>query len=389
LNRATPTPRQLKVLELNVPFHSPAGAAPADSGVDPIDDDLVSLRSESLRAPLSDMLGFAELIASSDLTNDQRELYTESLLREGRRLTALVDHALGLRRLETGRRDLDIEPVDVRSLIHRAVMVAGQDERTPIGVRMPDQLPLVSADAEAILEVLGNFLSNARVFSPKGGAITIEAHAAADVVEISIRDHGVGLVTDDLPRLFKKFYRNDTAARRHGPGAGLGLAINHMIIEAHGGQVSVMSKGPGKGARFQFTLPLARPIAPSEYILIVEDDAVFAALVKAEFAIFGMSSVRAADAETAEHILLDAPPRAVVLDLVLPGIQGEDFLAHIQAGNGAGLPVVVVTAKDLTPAEISALESAGALAVLPKEAGAPQAAVALIADALALDLLTL
>jgi len=145
----------------------------------------------------------------------------------------------------------------------------------------------------------------------------------------------------------------------------------------------VMSKGLGKGARFQFSLPVAHPIPESEYILIVEDDAGFASLIRAELATLGFSTVRASDAETAQHMLVEAPPRAVILDLVLPGLQGEEFLALLHAGLGVHLPIVVLTSKSLELDEISALENAGAIAVLPKEAGGPQAAVALIAQALA------
>jgi CheY-like chemotaxis protein len=331
------------------------------------------------------MVGFAELIASGDLTDEQRQLYTASMLREGRRLTSLIDNALALQRLETGHRDLDLAPVDLGALIKRAVVSAGEEAKSPISVRLPNGLPLVSADAEAMLEVFANFLSNARVFSPRGGVITIEARPAGDMIEISIRDHGVGVGPDELPKLFQKFYRADSGARRRGPGAGLGLAINHRIIEAHGGSVSATSKGPGKGSTFQFTLPIARRVTGSGYILIVEDDPGFAGLIKAEFATLGFSTVRAPDAETAKHMLVETTPRAIVLDLRLPGLQGEDFLAHMRTGFGTRLPVVVMTAKNLGPDEISALETAGAMAVLPKEAGAPQAAVALIAEALSLD----
>jgi two-component system phosphate regulon response regulator PhoB len=95
--------------------------------------------------------------------------------------------------------------------------------------------------------------------------------------------------------------------------------------------------------------------------------------------------VRAADAETAERLLVDMMPLAIVLDLALPGLQGEDFLARLWASGGVRLPVVVLTMKNLRPDQISALELIGATAVLPKEAGAPQAAVALIAQTLALQ----
>ena len=390
MNRPNPTPARLNAIDLTVRLGGPSaeratGGRETVRDTDPGDDDVVSLRSQALRAPLANMVGFAELIASSDLTKEQRQLFVASLLREGRRLTALIDNALALHRLESGHRDLDLAPVDVRSLIVRAVAAAGEDKQRPIDVHVPDKLPLVSADAEAILEVLANFVSNARTFSPHGGDITIDARAAGDMVEVSIRDHGLGVDPEELPRLFRKFYRADSGVRRRSPGSGMGLAINHRIIEAHGGQVSATSKGAGKGTRFQFTLPVARQVTGTGYILIVEDDASFASLIKAEFATLGLDTVRATDAETAQHMLVDTTPRAIVLDLRLPGLQGEDFLAHMRAGFGTRLPVVVLTAKELAPAEISALETAGAMAVLPKEAGAPQAAVALIAGALALD----
>jgi CheY-like chemotaxis protein len=387
---ASRTPPKLTVIDFSA---SRSDAPPQlavidkDSGKQTVraDDDLVSLRSHELRTPLASMVGFAELIASGDLTDEQRKLYAGFLLREGRRLDALINNALALQRLETGHREMNVGPVDVHSLIARAVLAAGEDGRRPIRVRLPKQLPLVAADTEAILEVLANFLSNARRFSPDGGAIEIAARHAGEMVAVRIQDHGVGIAAEALPNMFRKFYRADSGVRRLGPGSGLGLAMNHRLIAAHGGQVEAGSNGPGKGAHFQFTLPVSRPGIGAADVLIVEDDAGFASLMKAEFAANGISSIRASDGETAEHILVDVTPRAIVLDLILPGLQGEELLAGLRRGGRERLPVVVVSVKDLTPDEVSALEAAGAMAVLPKEAGAPQATVALIADALAID----
>lgn len=385
--------RRLKVVDSDGPLAARSAVA-AVIDTDPVseadrtDDDLVLLRGVELRPFLASMVGFSDLIASGDLNDDQRLLYIGALLREGRRLTGLLNNALALQRLEMGHRELDLAPVDLRALIQRAVLAAGKDEKRPIDVHLPEQLPLVTADAEAILEVLASFLSNARRFSPDGGAIRIRARQAGDMVEVYIRDHGVGIEAEALPKLFRKFYRADGVVRRLGPGAGLGLAINHKIIDAHGGHVEAVSKGLGKGAGFRFTLPISRPEALSGDVLIVEDDPGFASLMRAEFAAEGLSTVRADDAETAEQMLLDVTPRAIILDLSLPGLQGEDFLARMRANGGKRLPVVVLTAKDLGPEEISALEATGAMAVLPKEAGAPQAAVTLIAEALALNPVT-
>ncbi|MGA8923525.1 MAG: ATP-binding protein [Candidatus Dormiibacterota bacterium] len=345
-----------------------------------LEDVLVCLPSRQLRAPLSTMVGVAELIASSHMTSEQCRAYAVILVREGRRLTAMVKSSLELQDLETGGHAFDRTLADVASLIHRAVKAAGEDVERPISVDLPDALPLVYVDPEAILVVLANFLSNARGFSPAGGTITVAARAESGVVKVSITDEGVGVGAEALPRLFGKFYRADPRLR---PGLGLGLAINHRIIEDHGGRIAVESSGLGKGTRFEFTLETAPPDHKPADVLIVEDDAMFAVLLKAELAELGLTTVRASDAESAERILASMTPRAILLDLMLPGMQGEEFLARATSSAGRTLPVVVVTVKDLGPEEISALESAGALAVLPKGAGAPEAAVKLIADTLA------
>jgi CheY-like chemotaxis protein len=381
VNRTGATGGRLKVQLVPPPLASQDRRA-TDAGSP---DDLVSLRGHELRNAVSSIVGCAELIDSGALAGDQLHLYTGILLRETRRLSGLITSADQLRHLEHGDRDLELAPVDLRSLIKRAVLIAGDDDLRPIEAVLPEHLPLVRGEAEALLAVLANFLSNARRFSPDGGPIEIAAHQHGDQVEVSIEDHGVGIDAEALPKLFRKFYRSDNGVGRLAPGGGLGLAINRRLIEAHGGQVEATSNGAGKGSRFQFSLPISEASAASGDILIVEDDPGFAKLIKAEFAANGLTTVRASDAETAQEMLAHMSPRAIILDLMLPGLQGEDFLARIWADGRKHFPVVVLTMKDLRPEQISALETTGATAVLPKEAGAPQAAVALIARALALD----
>jgi CheY-like chemotaxis protein len=374
MSRADSSPTRLRVLG---PAAGHALNIPDDRA-----DDLVTLGARELRHAIASIISSAELLDSGALIDERVRLYSEIVLRESRRLTALIDSAVALQHLEHGDRELDLAPVDIRSLIRRAVLAAGKDDLRPIAVSAPVNLPLVHAEAEAILEVLHNFLTNARRFSPEGGEITITARQVGDMIEIEVADNGIGIDAETLPKLFRKFYRGDIGVGRLAPGAGLGLAVNHRIIEAHGGQVVASSKGLGHGARFQFTLPICQPGAASADVLIVEDDAGYARLMKAELETEGFSTVRAADAETAELLLAFLRPRAIILDLALPGLQGEDLLARMWA-RGSALPTVVLTMKNLVPDEISALETKGVTAVLPKEAGALQAAVALIASVLA------
>jgi PAS domain S-box-containing protein len=347
-------------------------------------DEMVSLVSHELRTPLASLLGFTELLYSRELTEPQRKQYLEVMLREGRRLTDLINDVLHLQRLEAGHQDMNVAPADLEALIRRSVVAIGEDVKTPIRIRTTPDLPLVKVDTDAVLQVLGNFLTNARKYSPNGGSIVISTQVVGDMVEIEIQDHGLGLPADALPKLFATFYRVENTDRRLIKGTGLGLAINRKIVESHGGRVEVHSDGLGRGSRFVFSLPAVVESPKAADVLIVEDDIGYARLLQEQFVARGLTAVRAADAETAERLLKDGmKPRAVVTDLVLPGVQGEEFMNRLGAYRDSAVPVVVLTVKNLAPVEISALEKVGATAVLPKEAGASETAVGLITDALA------
>jgi two-component system, OmpR family, sensor histidine kinase VicK len=346
-------------------------------------DEMVSLVSHELRTPLASLLGFTELLYSRDFNADQRKQYLEVMLREGRRLTDLINDVLHIQRLEAGHQNLNLAPADVQALITRAVAAAGEDAERPIEVNLTPGLPLVMVDTDAILQVLANFLTNARKYSPDGGAILVTTHLVGDMVEIHVLDHGLGLPAEVLPKLFATFYRVESGDHRVIKGTGLGLSINRRIVEAHGGRVAAYSEGRGSGSRFQFALPAVQTAVEDADVLIVEDDSGFARLLQEQFVARGMTTVRTADAETAQRLLKQGmKPRAVVADLVLPGVQGEEFVAKLGAEAGNVVPVLVLTVKNLAPAEISALEKAGVTAVLPKEAGASQVAVSLITEAL-------
>ncbi|HXD82285.1 MAG TPA: PAS domain S-box protein [Candidatus Acidoferrum sp.] len=347
-------------------------------------DEMVSLVSHELRTPLASLLGFTELLYSREFTEEQRRQYLGVMLREGRRLTDLINDVLHIQRLEAGHQDLNLAPADLEALIQRAVNAAGVDVLRPIQVRTSGQLPLAMIDTDSILQVLANFLANARKYSPDGGDILVTTNLVGGMITIDVQDAGLGLPADELPKLFATFYRVESGDRRLIKGTGLGLAINRRIVEAQGGEVSAHSDGPGKGSRFQFTVPVVEPGPKVADVLIVEDDSGFGRLLQEQFVARGLTAVRAADAETAQRLLKEGmKPRAVISDLLLPGVQGEEFVARLGSETGPAVPVVVLTVKQLAPHELSALEKVGVTAVLPKEAGATQAAASLIVAALA------
>ena len=234
--------------------------------------DFVSNISHELRTPLTSLRAVVEtlqdgaleetLVAHSFLERAERELDT---------LTQMVEELLELSRIESGEVPLRLEPTDIGELIFDALdRLHPQAERADIAidVQVAERLPMVSADAERMQRVVANLVHNAIKFTPAHGTIIITARLndRADVqaeVLLSVKDNGMGIAPDDLPRIFERFYKSDRARTRGGSGTGLGLAIARHLVEAHGGRIWAKSK-QGKGSTFFFTLPVSqRPVNKS------------------------------------------------------------------------------------------------------------------------------
>jgi PAS domain S-box-containing protein len=349
-------------------------------------DEMVSMVSHEMRTPLASIVGFTELLVTREVTPEQRKEYLGVMLQEGHRLTALINDFLDLRRIEGGHLTMRFAPADMSALLGRALDLFSDPAHAPIETSIAEDLPLVRADGDSIFRVMANLLSNARKYSPNGGSIVVGAKVVDGMVEVSIRDEGLGIPPEALSHLFHKFYRVDTADRRAIKGTGLGLAISKNIVEAHGGKIGGSSKGLGKGSTFYFTIPIVRDQSHIGDVLVVEDDSGFARLLEAELTARGLSSVWAADAETAEHLMATNGARAVVLDLLLPGLSGEAFLQRLRKKHGPSVPVVIVTLKDLDAAASLVLQKAGVTAVLRKGPGMAEAAANLVAKSLVPEL---
>lgn len=343
-------------------------------------DELVSVVSHELRTPLASVVGFAELLLTQNYDEPQRREFLTIMHQEGRRLTALINDFLDLQRMESQRQSVHAEPVALGELLRRAIIVSGEDPQRPIVLDAGDEPLEVEADADRVVQVLVNLLSNARKYSPKGGTIRVSTQLGELGVRVLVQDNGLGLPPEAMPHLFNKFYRVDNSDRRSIGGTGLGLAICRQIISEHGGRIGVTSDGPGKGSTFWFTLPLSKPNPEVGDVLIVEDDAGFSRLLDAELAALGLSSVRVANAEHALERLANAPPKAMVLDLLLPGISGEQLFDFARHARLELPPVVVVTVRNLDPVERLDLEGRGVVAVFTKGPYVATDAAACLAD---------
>lgn len=223
--------------------------------------DFVANVSHELRTPLTSIRGFAETLlegALDDKKNNRR--FVEIIKTHAIHLSELTSELLTLATLESQGFSLSYQELDLKALIHDVVestrSLASRKEQA-IEVMMADELPHLGADRDRIRQVLTNLLDNAIKFTPEGGKIMVQVNLApsGDLVEMHVRDNGIGIPSADLPRIFERFYRVDKVRSREQGGTGLGLAIVKHIVEAHRGRVEVGSV-LGQGSEFTVILPI-------------------------------------------------------------------------------------------------------------------------------------
>jgi signal transduction histidine kinase len=219
--------------------------------------DFVATVSHEFRSPLTSMKHLLEMLEQNAVpSEDRRRRYYEVLSRETERLHRLVEDLLNFQRMEAGRAEYVLEPLDAAALVKAAAEdFAGHLEaadRLTVEVAAPDAV--VHADREALSRAIWNLLDNAAKYSPDGQAITLRLDAAGGAVRIAVRDRGPGIPTMEQAQVFGRFYRAPSAIKAGVRGTGIGLASVQHIVRAHGGEVELESS-PGHGSTFTIVLP--------------------------------------------------------------------------------------------------------------------------------------
>lgn len=222
--------------------------------------DFVANVSHELRTPLTSIKGYAETLLDGALKDERNAKdFIEIIYHDSDRLAKLIDDLLDLSRIESGKLKMVLLPVDILEVIKKAFAVlAPQAKKKSITINLdssPD-LPKVLADESRLSQVVLNLLDNAIKYTPEGGKVFIFAFTKEQYVQVDIKDTGIGIPPESLPRIFERFYRVDKARSRQLGGTGLGLSIVKHIVLAHGGQVWVESELE-KGSTFSFTIPQA------------------------------------------------------------------------------------------------------------------------------------
>jgi signal transduction histidine kinase len=220
--------------------------------------DFVANVSHELRTPLTALTGSAEILASDDaLTTEQRERFGAVVLNSARRMQRLVDDLLDLSRIESGGWVPHPELVDVASVARDVIASAQDDARSKsiaLECRVHTAARTLYADPTALHQVLFNLVNNAIRYTLTGGVVSIVSEPAPGGATITVRDTGVGIAPEHLPRIFERFYRADPSRARDAGGTGLGLAIMKHLVEAHGGAVRAEST-PNRGTRVSAFFP--------------------------------------------------------------------------------------------------------------------------------------
>lgn len=211
--------------------------------------------AHEMRTPLTALEGYVEGLIDGVFAPEPDILGAAS--DELRRLRRLADDLSALSRAEEQRLDLTLADTDLVGLAEKAASrLAPQFNGAGVTLTVAASPPLpVRADPDRITQVLTNIIGNALTATPAGGSVTVQTRANARQAQVVVTDTGVGLATVDLERVFERFYRAPGQPRR-APGSGIGLTIARNIAQAHGGEVTAASAGPGAGATFTLTLPL-------------------------------------------------------------------------------------------------------------------------------------
>ncbi len=314
--------------------------------------------SHELRTPLNAVIGFSDVLLERMFgeLNERQEEYVRDIRDSGRHLLELINEILDLSKVEAGRMELELGTLSLPGLLeHALAMVRERAARHGITVSL-DMAPEVGdvwADELKLKQVVLNLLSNAVKFTPDGGSVDVHAEIAGDEAQVVVRDTGIGIAEAEQERIFEAFQRGGREARSATEGTGLGLTLSKRIVELHGGRLWMTSE-LGAGSTFGFAVPvgpageLPEGIAPDgETVLVVEDDPHSAELLELYLAGAGYRVAHARDGAEGLEMARRLRPRAVLLDILLPRVDGWELLARLKADPAtAACPVVIVSMLD-------------------------------------------
>jgi PAS domain S-box-containing protein len=309
-------------------------------------DEFLALLGHELRNPLAPILTALELMKLRDAEALAKERAV--IERQVKHVVRLVDDLLDVSRITRGKVSIERKPIELADALAAAIELTSpllEQRAHRLTVSVPRGL-MVEGDPLRLAQVFTNLLMNAAKYTPQGGSVTILGQRFGDRARIVVRDTGIGIRPEILPRVFDLFVQERQALDRSEGGLGLGLAIVRSLVELHGGSVAASSQGPGHGSEFFVELPVSLPLCKLESqrppaepakrpdgfrILVVDDNEDAADLLAGLLQTWGHTVEVAYDGPSALKLVEAFTPRVALLDIGLPAMDGYELARRLRA----------------------------------------------------------
>jgi signal transduction histidine kinase/ActR/RegA family two-component response regulator len=340
-------------------------------------DEFLATLAHELRNPLAPMVNALSMLNRDDASGATRRRAEQILGRQLAHLVRLVDDLLDVSRITRGKLDLNVESVELQTVVGSAVdtvQLLMDSRRHELEVELPRETIHLRADSVRLSQVLSNLLNNAAKYTEPGGHVRLTAKPQDGHVEITVADDGMGIPPETLPKIFQMFTQGDGSIERAQGGLGVGLALTKRLIELHGGRITARSEGRARGATFVVHLPtIERPAPPTREaaspavakssqalrILLVDDNVDFVTSLALLLEESGHEVRIAHDAGTALEAAAALRPEIAFLDLGLPGISGYELARRLRESSAGSETVLVALSGWGQPQDRARSKSAG------------------------------
>jgi PAS domain S-box-containing protein len=329
-------------------------------------DQFLATLSHELRSPLNVMLGWIQMLRKGQMSPESAARGFEVLDRSVRLQAKLIDDLLDVSRIIAGKLRIEKRKVDLAAVVDVAVDAARPAARARTVTLTAAIAPalIVDADPQRLQQVVSNLLTNALKFTPEHGSVHVDVGRLGESAQIAVKDTGIGIAPELLPRVFDRFQQGDSSTTRTHSGLGLGLAIVKHLVEQHGGRIEAASAGRGCGSTFTVTMPLmasepaAIPaIGPASsspdpsflagvHVLVVDDEADVRTTLAMMLQRFGAEPTVVASADAACDAISKNQPDILLSDLAMPQEDGYMLIRRIRATvDSTHMPAAALSAR--------------------------------------------